>query len=115
MRNIYEVSIKAGERVLLAVVWRAAKETLIVADGYSCHEQSARTTDRRALHLAEVTRLAMRHGSGQAPMRYPERVAAVPEQARRRRSRALVAAVTGTAALMLAIPLMWRLTVRRAP
>jgi hypothetical protein len=71
-------------------------------------------TDRRAPHLAEVIRLAMRHGPKQAPMRYPERAAAVPEPAWRRRSGARVAAVAGTAALMLTVPLVWRLTAGRA-
>jgi Fe-S oxidoreductase len=58
----YEVSIKAGERVLLPAVRQAAKDTLVIADGFSCREQIAQTTDRRALHLAEVLRMAMAHG-----------------------------------------------------
>ncbi|MGI8689197.1 MAG: (Fe-S)-binding protein [Thermomicrobiales bacterium] len=40
----YDVSIKAGERVLLPAVRNAAPETLIVADGFSCREQIAQTT-----------------------------------------------------------------------
>ena len=36
-----------------------ARDTLIVADGFSCREQIAQTTDRRALHLAEVLRMAL--------------------------------------------------------
>jgi hypothetical protein len=35
-------------------------ETLVVADGFSCREQIAHGTGRRALHLAEVLRLALR-------------------------------------------------------
>jgi Fe-S oxidoreductase len=53
----YEVSIKAGERVLLPRVRGAAPETLIIANGFSCQEQIAQTTDRRAVHLAEVIRM----------------------------------------------------------
>jgi Fe-S oxidoreductase len=54
----YDVSIKAGERVLLPAVRAAPPDALIVADGFSCREQIAQTTDRRALHLAQVIALA---------------------------------------------------------
>ena len=50
----YDVAIAAGERVLLPAVRQAAPDTLIVAAGFSCREQIAQTTDRRALHPAEV-------------------------------------------------------------
>ena len=55
----YDISIKAGERVLLPAVRAASGETLIIADGFSCREQIAQTTDRRALHLAEVLQMAL--------------------------------------------------------
>jgi hypothetical protein len=55
----YDVSIKSGERVLLPAVRAASKDTLIIADGFSCREQIAQTTDRRALHLAQVIKLAL--------------------------------------------------------
>ena len=32
----YDVSIKCGERVLLPAVRNATKDTLIIADGFSC-------------------------------------------------------------------------------
>ena len=70
----YDVSIKVGERVLLPAVRSAAEDTLIVADGFSCREQIAQTTDRRALHLAEVIRLALNESS--PPGRAPTRTAA---------------------------------------
>jgi Fe-S oxidoreductase len=56
----YEVSMKCGEQVLLPAVRQAAEDTLIVADGFSCREQIAQATDRRALHLAEVLQMALR-------------------------------------------------------
>ena len=62
----YEVSIKAGERVLLPAVRNAPADTLIIADGFSCREQVAQTTDRRALHLAEVIQMALHEGGGPA-------------------------------------------------
>jgi FAD/FMN-containing dehydrogenase/Fe-S oxidoreductase len=50
----YDVSVKAGERVLLPAVRAAPDDTMIVADGFSCREQIRQCTGRRALHLAEV-------------------------------------------------------------
>jgi FAD/FMN-containing dehydrogenase/Fe-S oxidoreductase len=58
-KSRYEVSMAIGERVLLPEVRRAGPETLLVADGFSCREQIAQGTGRRALHLAEVIRRAM--------------------------------------------------------
>ncbi len=55
----YEVSVAAGERVLLPAVRSATEGTLVIADGFSCREQIAQLTDRRALHLAQVLRLAI--------------------------------------------------------
>jgi Fe-S oxidoreductase len=56
----YEVSAQCGERVLLPAVRDAARDTLVIADGFSCREQIAQLSDRRAYHLAEVLRLALR-------------------------------------------------------
>ena len=61
-KHHYEISIRAGERVLLPKVRTASEETLIIADGFSCREQIEQTTGRHALHLAEVMRMAMREG-----------------------------------------------------
>jgi len=52
----------AGERVLLPAVRAADDQTLVIADGFSCREQIAHGTDRRALHLAEVLQLARHQG-----------------------------------------------------
>jgi FAD/FMN-containing dehydrogenase/Fe-S oxidoreductase len=68
----YDVSIKCGERVLLPTVRNADKDTLIVADGFSCREQIAQTTDRQALHLAQVIQMALHEGPRGAPGDYPE-------------------------------------------
>ncbi len=59
----YEVSIKAGERALLPAVRAAEPDTLLLADGFSCREQIAEATDRRAIHLAQAIQMAM-HGCG---------------------------------------------------
>ncbi len=59
----YDVSIAAGERVLLPAVRKADPDTLIVADGFSCRTQIEHNTERKPLHLAEVIRLADDHGA----------------------------------------------------
>src|SRR5262249_15143248 len=58
----YDVSVRCGERVLLPAVRRAAAETLIIADGFSCREQILQGAGREALHLAEVLRLPLMTG-----------------------------------------------------
>ncbi len=59
----YEVSMKVGERVLLPKVREAARDTLIVTDGFSCREQVMHGIRRHAMHLAEVIQMAMRQPS----------------------------------------------------
>jgi FAD/FMN-containing dehydrogenase/Fe-S oxidoreductase len=53
-RDKFVVSQALGERVLLPAVRAAAPDTLLIADGFSCREQIAQNTDRRALHFAEL-------------------------------------------------------------
>ena len=54
----FPVSQAIGERVLLPAVRTALPDTLIVADGFSCREQIAQATGRRAMHLADVLKMA---------------------------------------------------------
>jgi Fe-S oxidoreductase len=53
-RDKFAVSQALGERVLLPAVRGATPETLLVADGFSCREQIAQNTARRAVHFAEI-------------------------------------------------------------
>ena len=55
----YRVSVACGERVLLPAVRAAAADTHIVANGFSCREQIAQTTERRAIHPADLMKLAL--------------------------------------------------------
>lgn len=55
----YNLSMKIGEGMLLPAVRNADQDTLIIADGFSCREQIAQTTSRKALHLAEVMDMAL--------------------------------------------------------
>jgi FAD/FMN-containing dehydrogenase/Fe-S oxidoreductase len=55
----YDVSVKAAERVLLPAVRTADNDTLIIANGFSCHEQIAQLAGRTPLHLAQVLQMAL--------------------------------------------------------
>jgi FAD/FMN-containing dehydrogenase/Fe-S oxidoreductase len=79
----YDISIVIGELELLPAVRQAPPDWLIIADGFSCREQIAQCTPRRALHLAEVLQMAL-HGEG-APRWLP-----YPESARTRQREAEV-------------------------
>ncbi|MFI0907767.1 FAD-binding and (Fe-S)-binding domain-containing protein [Streptomyces sioyaensis] len=53
-RGHYEVSVAAGEQVLLPAVRAAAADTRILADGFSCRTQIAQQTSRHGTHLAQL-------------------------------------------------------------
>ncbi len=53
-KDKYQISTALANRVLLPAVKCAEKETVIVTNGFSCREQIAQLSDRRALHLAQV-------------------------------------------------------------
>ncbi|HKO10565.1 MAG TPA: FAD-binding and (Fe-S)-binding domain-containing protein [Acidobacteriaceae bacterium] len=59
-REKFAVSQAIGERVLLPAVRAASAETILVADGFSCREQIAQNSERRAVHFAEVIAGAIR-------------------------------------------------------
>jgi Fe-S oxidoreductase len=83
-RDHYEMSIACGERVLLPEVRRAAPQTIVVAGGFSCREQIQQTTNRRALHPAEVMKMAIDDRGKSRDDAYPER-RFMPDAAERRR------------------------------
>jgi Fe-S oxidoreductase len=55
----YDVSMAIGERVLLPAVRDTDRETIVVADGFSCRTQIEAGTGRRALHTAEVLQIGL--------------------------------------------------------
>lgn len=69
----YDVSIKAGERVLLPAVRKAADTTLIIADGFSCREQIQQETNRKAMHLAQVLQMGLHENDPSAYMSFAEK------------------------------------------
>ena len=58
-RDKYELSQRIGELALLPAVRSASDDTYIIADGFSCREQIAQGTKRRALHLAELLAMGL--------------------------------------------------------
>ena len=71
----YDVSVKAGERVLLPAVRNADKKSIIISNGYSCREQIEQLTDREGMHIAQVLQMAL-HENGRndsEAMNYPEK------------------------------------------
>ena len=54
----YDISMRIGERVLLPRVREAERDSLIIADGFSCREQIEQATGRQTLHLAQVLQKA---------------------------------------------------------
>jgi len=59
----FELSKAIAQDGLLPAVERADPATLIVADGFSCREQIAQLSNRKAQHFAEI--LARVHGCGE--------------------------------------------------
>jgi FAD/FMN-containing dehydrogenase/Fe-S oxidoreductase len=63
----YDLSMACGEQALLPAVRGASAETFVVADGFSCKTQIEHATGRRALHVAELLRLAQRGSPSEKP------------------------------------------------
>ena len=58
---------------MLPAVRNAGKQTIVIADGFSCREQIEQETDRKGLHLAQVLQMALREKDSHYPTPYPER------------------------------------------
>ncbi len=97
----HDVSLKCGERVLLPEVREASKETLIITDGFSCHEQIQQCTDREALHLSQVIQMALKEGHRASAEPYPEKRYNAPAPEAVMQSRRRTAAVIYGAAVVL--------------
>ena len=60
-KDKYDVSLAIAELELLPAIRKAPLDSLLISDGFSCREQIKQCTGRRALHLAEVIQMALRH------------------------------------------------------
>ena len=69
----YDVSMKVGNLGVLKSVREASKDTIIIADGFSCRTQIEQGSNRRALHTAQVLKMALEEGSAGAKGAYPEK------------------------------------------
>jgi FAD/FMN-containing dehydrogenase/Fe-S oxidoreductase len=109
----YDLSIRCGERVLLPAVRNAEPDTLIITDGFSCREQIAQATHRRALHLAEVVQLAL-HGET-ADRASPERQLArlAPRSLVEPALSPLAAAAGIGAGILIGGAIAWKVSTRR--
>jgi Fe-S oxidoreductase len=76
----YDLSMKIGEQRLLPAVREAPDDALIVADGFSCRSQIAHGSGRKALHPAQVLRLALREGRPARPDPQPPRAAGTRDE-----------------------------------
>ncbi len=95
----HDISLQAGEQALLPKVREAEPTTLIVANGFSCKTQIEQgQTGRRALHLAQVIKLAREHGAGGPPGTLAEREYYEVRPASRRRSLVRLAGGAGLVA-----------------
>jgi Fe-S oxidoreductase len=107
--NHYDVSMQVGELVLLPAVRKAAADTLIVADGFSCREQIEQGTGRRAVHLAHALRTALRGPIHTEGALVEDGILPPPVHASSKRHLALVALISvGIAAGVFAIRRGWR-------
>jgi FAD/FMN-containing dehydrogenase/Fe-S oxidoreductase len=71
----HEISMQCGEQGLLPKVREVSDDTIVVADGFSCKTQIEEgKTGRRALHVAQVLKLAREHGVNGPPGPKPERL-----------------------------------------
>lgn len=50
----YEVSVKVAEQQLLPAIEGAGRDTVVLADGFSCQTQIADLTERTGVHLVEL-------------------------------------------------------------
>jgi len=104
----YDISSAIGELELLPAVRKAPDDWLIIADGFSCREQIAQGTARRALHLAEVLQMALQPSALDIDAPYPESGSVRDHQNEVNASMKRAAVAVGVAAAGTA--LLWRLT-----
>jgi FAD/FMN-containing dehydrogenase/Fe-S oxidoreductase len=111
-RDKYDISMAIGELELLPAVRNAPADCLIIADGFSCREQIAQSTDRHALHLAEVLQMALEQDEDvarQASGPYPESSLAIKRQNEVQAS--MKRAGIGLGALAAGAFLLWKIVV----
>ncbi len=69
----YDLSMQVGEHKFYPAMRDAEKDTILVADGFSCKTQLEQGSDRRALHVAQLIKMAKEYGESGPEGEYPER------------------------------------------
>jgi FAD/FMN-containing dehydrogenase/Fe-S oxidoreductase len=67
-----EISREIGEQRLMPAVREAPRDAILIADGFSCKTQIEQMTERRALHTAQVLKLALESAPSEQPRPHPE-------------------------------------------
>ncbi len=107
----YDISMQIGERRLLPAARDAEKDTLVIADGFSCKTQIEHATDRRALHTGQVIKMALDYGESGPEGDYPERH--YPDVVLDGNGKVPKAAAIGAGAALAGGALAWALRKRR--
>jgi Fe-S oxidoreductase len=107
----YDISMDCGEQALLPAVRDADDDALIVADGFSCKTQIEQAgTGRRALHTAQVMRLARMGRDVEGRPERPELFDRPQPGTAVRRARTVGVALAAAAGVTFAAALGGRLT-----
>jgi hypothetical protein len=92
--------MQCGEQALLPAVRDADRDTLVIANGFSCKTQIEQgETERRALHVAQAIKMAREHGPNGYLAGPPERPYYEVKPSASPRRRALRLAAVGAAAV----------------
>jgi len=106
----YDLSMAIGELELLPAVRRAPSDWLIIADGFSCREQIAQGSSRRAMHLAEVLQMALHGVPEEESHPYPE--SGIVRQRQDETFQSMKRAAMGLAGVAAGGALLWKLSRR---
>ena len=92
---------------MMVAVRAADEDTLIIANGFSCREQIAQTTNRQGLHLAEVIQMALHESGSKLPEVTPEtkKIASAGSFPASPRAAAIAASIVG---VLLAAVFFWQ-------
>jgi Fe-S oxidoreductase len=101
----YDLSMQVGEHKFYPTMRNAEKDTILAADGFSCKTQLEHGTDRGALHISQVIKMAMDYGESGPGGDYPEKH--YPDVVLNGDGRAREAAIVGAGVALVGGALAW--------